>query len=47
MPEMIERGSQDGRQTAEIFARDSMNTLGTIRTAHQGQFSIKDRDANT
>lgn len=46
-PEMIEEATRNGRQAAEKFARDSMSTLGKIKTAHQGQFSIQDRDANT
>ncbi len=29
------------------FAADSGSRLGKIRTAHQGQFSINDRDSST
>ena len=32
---------------AEKFAKDSDSSLGKIRNASQGQFSISDRDANT
>lgn len=46
-PEMIEEATKNARLTAQKFADDSGSTLGDIRTAQQGQFSIDDRDANT
>jgi hypothetical protein len=35
------------RAAAEKFAEDSKSTLGKIRTARQGAFSIVDRDSTT
>lgn len=46
-PQMIEEATKNARQAAEKFAKDSENTLGKIRHANQGQFSISDRDPNT
>lgn len=46
-PQMIEEATQNARQAAEKFAKDSESTLGKIRHANQGQFSISDRDPNT
>jgi len=46
-PQMIEEATKNARQTAEKFAKDSESTLGKIRHANQGQFSISDRDPNT
>lgn len=46
-PQMIEEATKNARASAEKFARDSESTLGKIRNASQGQFSISDRDANT
>lgn len=45
-PAMIEQASRKAREAAEKFAADSQSTLGTIRTASLGQFSISDRDQN-
>ncbi|MBV1915919.1 MAG: SIMPL domain-containing protein [Pseudomonadales bacterium] len=45
-PEMIEEATRKARQVAEKFASDSKSTLGKIRKARQGQFSIKARDKN-
>ena len=46
-PGMIEEATKNARQAAEKFAKDSDSSLGKIRNASQGQFSISDRDANT
>lgn len=46
-PEMVEEATKNAKATAEKFAQDSGTTLGGIRTASQGQFSITNRDANT
>ena len=45
-PEMIEEATRKARQVAEKFASDSKSTLGKIRSASQGQFSINARDKN-
>jgi hypothetical protein len=45
-PEMIEEATRKAREVAEKFASDSKSTLGKIRKARQGQFSIQDRDKN-
>lgn len=46
-PAMIEEATRNGRLAAEKFAKDSASTLGKIRRASQGQFSIEDRDQST
>lgn len=45
-PEMIEEATRKAREVAEKFAVDSKSTLGKIRKATQGQFSINSRDKN-
>lgn len=45
-PEMIEEATRNAREVAEKFAADSHSTLGKIKTASQGQFSISSRDQN-
>jgi len=45
-PEMIEEATRQAREVAQKFAADSQSTLGRIRHASQGQFSIADRDRN-
>jgi len=45
-PEMIEEATRNAREVAEKFASDSKSTLGKIKTASQGQFSISERDKN-
>jgi hypothetical protein len=45
-PEMIEEATRQAREVAQKFAADSQSTLGKIRKASQGQFSINDRDKN-
>lgn len=48
-PAMIEEATKNARASAEKFAQDSGSSLGKIRRANQGQFSItdRDRDSNT
>lgn len=46
-PAMIEEATRNAREVAEKFAKDSNSTLGKIRKASQGQFTIDDRDSNT
>jgi hypothetical protein len=46
-PDMIEEATKNALKTAQKFADDSGSSLGEIRNAQQGQFSIEDRDANT
>ncbi len=46
-PSMVEEATKNARATAEKFAEDSHCSLGSLRAASQGQFSIEDRDANT
>lgn len=45
-PAMIEEATREARAAAQKFATDSQSTLGNIRKASQGQFSINDRDRN-
>ncbi|MCX4186709.1 SIMPL domain-containing protein [Methylophaga sp. OBS4] len=45
-PEMIEEATRKAREVAEKFAADSQSSLGKIRRASQGQFSISPRDNN-
>jgi hypothetical protein len=46
-PQMIEEATKNAREVANKFAKDSDSTLGKIKSARQGQFSINDRDATT
>jgi len=46
-PEMIEEATKNARSVAEKFAADSDSSLGKIRSAQQGQFSIENRDSTT
>lgn len=46
-PAMIEEATRNARQAAEKFAKDSDSSLGKIKRASQGQFSIDDRDPST
>ena len=46
-PNMIQEATEKAREVAMKFAKDSQSKLGKIKTAHQGQFSISDRDSNT
>jgi hypothetical protein len=45
-PEMIEEATKEARAVAEKFAEDSNSKLGKIKSANQGQFSIRPRDNN-
>lgn len=45
-PEMIEVATKEARAAAQKFAADSQSSLGKIKNASQGQFSISDRDRN-
>ncbi len=45
-PQMIEEATRKAREAAQKFAADSNSRLGKIKTASQGQFSIKSRDKN-
>jgi hypothetical protein len=45
-PQMIEEATRNAREVAEKFAHDSESTVGKIKRASQGQFSITDRDQN-
>ena len=45
-PEMIEEATRQAREVAQKFATDSKSTLGKIKQASQGQFTITDRDKN-
>ena len=46
-PEMIEQAVKNARESAGKFATDTASTLGKLKRAVQGQFSIEDRDAST
>ena len=46
-PAMVEEATKNARATAQKFAEDSGSSLGGIRSAQQGQFSIESRDENT
>ena len=46
-PQMIEEATWNAREAAEKFAKDSDSSLGKIKTANQGTFTIEDRDSNT
>ncbi len=43
-PDMIAQATRDARSAARQFARDSDSTVGAIRRANQGLFTINDRD---
>jgi hypothetical protein len=45
-PEMIEEATRNAREVALKFAEDSQSSLGKIKRASQGQFSISARDTN-
>lgn len=46
-PDMIADATKNARDAARQFAKDSGSTVGSIRRARQGLFTINDRDANT
>ncbi|WP_297596217.1 SIMPL domain-containing protein [uncultured Cetobacterium sp.] len=43
-PQMIESATKNAREVAEKFAKDSNSSLGKIKSANQGQFTITNRD---
>jgi uncharacterized protein len=45
-PAMIEEATTNARAVAQKFAEDSESSLGKIKRASQGQFTISDRDQN-
>lgn len=45
-PDMIEEATRKAREVAQKFAADSESSLGKIKRASQGQFSIGSRDKN-
>lgn len=46
-PAMIEEATANARTAAQKFAQDSGSSIGRIKTASQGTFSIESRDTNT
>lgn len=44
-PEMIAAATQDARRAAEKFANDSGSSVGKIKSATQGYFSVSSRDS--
>lgn len=46
-PTMIEEATNNAREVAEKFAKDSNSQVGKIMRANQGLFTISDRDQNT
>ena len=46
-PAMIREATKNARISAQTFANDSQSSLGKIKSARQGQFSINPRDKNT
>ncbi|MCM2678881.1 SIMPL domain-containing protein [Echinimonas agarilytica] len=46
-PEMVEQSTKNAREVALKFAEDSQSSLGKIKLANQGQFSISARDHNS
>jgi hypothetical protein len=43
---MIQEATTKAREVAQKFASDSASSLGKIRSASQGQFTIEPRDKN-
>lgn len=46
-PEMVAEANQNARKSAEQFARDSGASVGRIKNASQGYFSVGPRDGET
>lgn len=46
-PDMVEEATRNAREVAQKFAEDSQSSLGRIKQASQGHFSISPRDNNT
>lgn len=45
-PEMVAEATKDARSAAEQFAKDSGTSVGGIKSATQGYFSIEARDGD-
>ncbi len=45
-PEMIAEATRHARRSAEQFAKDSGASVGSIKTASQGYFSVGARDGD-
>ena len=45
-PVMVEEATRNAREVAQKFATDSQSSLGKIKKAYQGQFTIESRDKN-
>ncbi|MCH1918487.1 SIMPL domain-containing protein [Shewanella sp. A3A] len=46
-PKMVQQATENAREVAEKFAHDSNSSIGKIKNASQGTFSIEDRDSTT
>ena len=46
-PEMVAEATKDARSAAEQFANDSGTSVGGIKSATQGYFSIDSRDGDS
>lgn len=46
-PQMIEEATKNAREAADKFAKDSDSSLGKIKSATQGLFTIENRDQYT
>lgn len=46
-PQMVEEATKKARETAQKFAEDAESSIGSIKSAQQGQFSIEDRDVTS
>ncbi len=46
-PVMVDEAIKNAQKAAEKFAEESHSVLGKIKSAHQGYFSITNRDPNT
>ncbi|KFZ35997.1 hypothetical protein HR45_18775 [Shewanella mangrovi] len=46
-PQMVQQATENAREVAEKFAHDSNSSIGKIKSASQGTFSIADRDSTT